>query len=401
MFLHHLRKIPCFATGNWFYACTPPYPIFNFERICYLPETWMEFDGGGRTWRQNSCHFILSNSWVNSPLRTGILLHLWKNIKQFLCNFMSFKMQNNGENCFEIIEFDWPGWWKPCSQFLLKWAINHHKPHVILWCQDLLHRRCGTAPAFSIVLCTRWSVQICWTVHQSFRNEPPWRRIFTDNEHHRAQLARTHVRKRSKAHFCHICSKPKSLNAAAEWLWTVLSSVYRNIPENYKVLFLQGGGNGQFAAVPLNLMGLKSSATADYVVTGTWSAKAAKEAEKYGKVNLVLPKTDKYTTIPDQSTWKLNPEASYVYYCANETVHGELCLCDKGSPEMRFSAFVWENIWDVLVQVWNFTTFLKPTVCLLFVTCLPTFCLDPWMWKRYFFFFLSPQVLRPGKKYSV
>lgn len=69
-------------------------------------------------------------------------------------------------------------------------------------------------------------------------------------------------------------------------------------------------------------MKLKPSATADYIVTGTWSAKGAKEAEKYGKVNLVLPKTDKYTNIPDPSTWNLNPDASYVYYCANETVHG-------------------------------------------------------------------------------
>ena len=97
---------------------------------------------------------------------------------------------------------------------------------------------------------------------------------------------------------------------------------FRNIPDNYKVLFLQGGGNGQFAGVPLNLMGLKPSHSADYFVTGTWSAKGAKEAEKYGKVNFVLPQTDKYTNIPDPCKWKLNPEAAYVYYCANETVHG-------------------------------------------------------------------------------
>ncbi|KAG8455272.1 hypothetical protein GDO86_001466 [Hymenochirus boettgeri] len=95
-----------------------------------------------------------------------------------------------------------------------------------------------------------------------------------------------------------------------------------DIPDNYKVLFLQGGGSGQFSAVPLNLIGLKESKTADYVVTGAWSAKAAKEAEKYGKVNIVHPKLGSYTEIPDPSTWNLNPEASYVYYCANETVHG-------------------------------------------------------------------------------
>uniref|UniRef100_A0A8C2HYB5 Phosphoserine aminotransferase n=2 Tax=Cyprinus carpio TaxID=7962 RepID=A0A8C2HYB5_CYPCA len=95
-----------------------------------------------------------------------------------------------------------------------------------------------------------------------------------------------------------------------------------NVPENYKILFLQGGGSGQFSGVPLNLIGLKEDRCADYLVTGTWSAKAAKEAEKYGKVNVIHPKLDSYTKIPDSSTWSLNPSASYVYYCCNETVHG-------------------------------------------------------------------------------
>ncbi|KAK1134919.1 hypothetical protein K0M31_007685 [Melipona bicolor] len=91
------------------------------------------------------------------------------------------------------------------------------------------------------------------------------------------------------------------------------------VPDNYKILFMQGGGTGLFAAVPLNMM---RTGSADYIVTGTWSAKAAEEAAKYGKVNLVLPKTTKYTEIPDPSSWNLNPKASYVYYCANETIHG-------------------------------------------------------------------------------
>lgn len=94
------------------------------------------------------------------------------------------------------------------------------------------------------------------------------------------------------------------------------------IPDNYKVMFLQGGGSGQFSAVPLNLIGLKEEQCADYLVTGTWSEKAAKEAEKYGKVNVVHPKLDRYTKIPEPSSWTLNPAASYVYYCCNETVHG-------------------------------------------------------------------------------
>lgn len=95
-----------------------------------------------------------------------------------------------------------------------------------------------------------------------------------------------------------------------------------NVPTNYKVIFLQGGGSGQFSAVPLNLIGLKEDRCADYLVTGVWSAKAAKEAEKYGKVNVVHPKLDSYTKIPEPSSWTLNPSASYVYYCWNETVHG-------------------------------------------------------------------------------
>ena len=86
---------------------------------------------------------------------------------------------------------------------------------------------------------------------------------------------------------------------------------------------MSGGGTGQFAGVPLNLMGRNAAnPSADYVVTGNWSAKAAKEAEKYGKVNLVFPKPKTFSTIPDQETWTLNPDASYVYYCANETALG-------------------------------------------------------------------------------
>eukprot|EP00039_Didymoeca_costata_P028243 m.20475 g.20475 ORF g.20475 m.20475 type:complete len:366 (-) comp6853_c0_seq2:114-1211(-) len=93
-----------------------------------------------------------------------------------------------------------------------------------------------------------------------------------------------------------------------------------NIPENYSVLFFQGGGTLQFSTIPLNLMGEDGSA--DYLVTGSWSNGAATEAAKYGKVNLVFPKADKFEGIPPVSEWKLDPKAKYVYYCANETVHG-------------------------------------------------------------------------------
>ncbi|XP_069043429.1 phosphoserine aminotransferase [Lepisosteus oculatus] len=109
----------------------------------------------------------------------------------------------------------------------------------------------------------------------------------------------------------------KILNTTENLLREIL-----DVPENYKVIFLQGGGCGQFSAVPLNLIGLKEDGCADYIVTGSWSAKAAKEAEKYGKVNIVHPKLESYTKVPDPGSWNLNPSASYVYYCCNETVHG-------------------------------------------------------------------------------
>ncbi|KAJ8262811.1 hypothetical protein COCON_G00152680 [Conger conger] len=109
----------------------------------------------------------------------------------------------------------------------------------------------------------------------------------------------------------------KILNTAENLLRELL-----DIPENYKVMFLQGGGTGQFSAVALNLIGLKEGRCADYLVTGAWSAKAASEAEKYGTVNIIHPKLERYTTVPDPDSWTLNPAASYVYYCANETIHG-------------------------------------------------------------------------------
>lgn len=95
---------------------------------------------------------------------------------------------------------------------------------------------------------------------------------------------------------------------------------YSNVPPNYKILFTHGGGWGGFAAIAMNLM--NRTGQADYIVTGTWSANAAKEAAKYGEVNLVFPKNNTYS-IPDPKTWNLNPNASYVYYCDNETVDGK------------------------------------------------------------------------------
>ncbi len=94
-----------------------------------------------------------------------------------------------------------------------------------------------------------------------------------------------------------------------------------NIPANYKVLFLQGGATLQFAQVPLNL--LRGKASADYVCTGVWSEKAIEEARKYGGVNVVATDVDnKFRKVPAFDSWQLDPDAAYLHYTPNETIHG-------------------------------------------------------------------------------
>ncbi len=93
-----------------------------------------------------------------------------------------------------------------------------------------------------------------------------------------------------------------------------------NIPDNYKVLFIQGGATLQFAAIPLNLC---KNGVFDYIVTGNWSKKAAAEAKKYGKVNVIASSEDRnYSYIPDCSDLPIDEDADYVYICENETIHG-------------------------------------------------------------------------------
>jgi phosphoserine aminotransferase len=93
------------------------------------------------------------------------------------------------------------------------------------------------------------------------------------------------------------------------------------IPQNYKVLFMQGGATAQFALIPLNL--LRGKTAADYVLTGDWGKKAAKEAGKYGKANVAASgEAGRFTSIPDRSSWKLDPDAAYVHITTNETIHG-------------------------------------------------------------------------------
>ena len=94
-----------------------------------------------------------------------------------------------------------------------------------------------------------------------------------------------------------------------------------NIPDNYKVLFLQGGASSQFAMVPMNLM--TGSGKADYIITGQWAKKAYKEAARYGNARAVASSEDKtFSYIPKVTKADLDPEADYVHICMNNTIYG-------------------------------------------------------------------------------
>jgi len=93
------------------------------------------------------------------------------------------------------------------------------------------------------------------------------------------------------------------------------------IPDDYAVLFLQGGASSQFSMIPMNL--LRGKTKADYFNTGAWSKKAISEAKKYCDVNIVTDSSDNnFTTIADKSTWQFSADAAYVHYTVNETIHG-------------------------------------------------------------------------------
>jgi phosphoserine aminotransferase len=96
------------------------------------------------------------------------------------------------------------------------------------------------------------------------------------------------------------------------------------VPDNYKILFLQGGGLGENAIVPLNLVGRKPQpATIDFIHTGSWSGKSIKEAQKYASVNVAASsKADAYHAIPDEADWKLSSDPAYMHICTNETIDG-------------------------------------------------------------------------------
>jgi phosphoserine aminotransferase len=92
------------------------------------------------------------------------------------------------------------------------------------------------------------------------------------------------------------------------------------IPENYKILFIQGGATLQFSMIPMNL---KKNGVFDYVVSGSWSKKAAEEAGRFGKVNIVANSKDRnYAYVPDVSDLPISEDADYLYICENETIYG-------------------------------------------------------------------------------
>jgi phosphoserine aminotransferase len=92
------------------------------------------------------------------------------------------------------------------------------------------------------------------------------------------------------------------------------------VPAHFHILFMQGGGLGENAIVPMNL---SRGASADFVVTGSWSAKSQKEAQRYCKANIAASNADsQHTRLPDPASWQLARDASYVHICSNETIHG-------------------------------------------------------------------------------
>jgi phosphoserine aminotransferase len=106
------------------------------------------------------------------------------------------------------------------------------------------------------------------------------------------------------------------------------------VPENYKVLFLQGGASAQFSLIPQNILNGKSKAC--YLNTGAWSEKAIKDAGAFCDVVVSASSEDtKFTTIPDASSWAIDSQAAYLHYTSNETIHGvefQACPDSKGLP---------------------------------------------------------------------
>ena len=117
------------------------------------------------------------------------------------------------------------------------------------------------------------------------------------------------------------------------------------IPDNYKVLFLQGGASQQFSAIPMNLMKNK---VADFIITGQWAKKAYLEAKRYGKANILASSEDKtFTYIPDCSDLPVSEDADYVYICHNNTIYGTEY---KTEPKTKGKILVADMSSDILSQ---------------------------------------------------
>lgn len=125
------------------------------------------------------------------------------------------------------------------------------------------------------------------------------------------------------------------------------------IPDNYKVLFLQGGAHLQFSMIPLNL--LRGKLSADYVNTGEWSKKAIAEAKKFSYVNVAADNSDKKCTyVPAFDTWKLDKDAAYVHYTPNETIGGVEFNWVPNTGNVPLVADMSSNILSRPVDVWKY-----------------------------------------------
>jgi phosphoserine aminotransferase len=122
------------------------------------------------------------------------------------------------------------------------------------------------------------------------------------------------------------------------------------VPDNYQVLFLQGGASLQFSMVPMNI--LPAGGKTDYVVTGSWSEKAVKEAQKIGTVNIAATtKSENFTRTPRQDELKLDPEAAYVHITTNETIHGVEWKYDPNVGDVPMVADASSDIFNGPVNV--------------------------------------------------
>jgi phosphoserine aminotransferase len=118
------------------------------------------------------------------------------------------------------------------------------------------------------------------------------------------------------------------------------------VPADYAVLFLQGGATQHFAQIPMNLAGEGDSA--DYIVSGHWSAKAASEAKPYVRVNVAASgEADDYLKLPPRDSWQLDPNAAYVHYTPNETIHG---VEFHGVPEVGAAPLVADMSSNILSE---------------------------------------------------